>query len=104
MSKHKTKFAPFSPEEVERIKLWQKSGLVHKLMCKCESKTPLDISQMGLYCTDCGQTQNWVPAMMLTDYVKQTLLRFEELMEKKPSAAHAVLEVLRDESPNAESP
>jgi hypothetical protein len=68
-------FAPFTPEQVVRIKQYQEA-LGHPLTCcgeVCSSSKELDYgtlkpTEAGLICPCGKQTQTWVPALLVDDY------------------------------------
>ena len=63
-------FAPFSEEDVRRIRQWQASIHVHPrrteaagyLIC-CQQS--MEVTVDGLRCRKCGRQQDWVPGTVL---------------------------------------
>ena len=63
-------FAPFSGEDVRRIREWQSSVHVSprraeaaELLTCCEEW--MEVKEDGLHCKKCGKQQDWVPGVVL---------------------------------------
>ena len=58
--------APWTPDEVENIKLWQSRLDTHPLTCPYHSEQPLAIVQRAVLCPmpTCSYEQTWVPSAM----------------------------------------
>jgi hypothetical protein len=63
-------FAPFSPEDLRRIREWQSTADARPdreeaaggLRC-CDAW--MDVGEDGLHCRKCGKQQDWVPGVVL---------------------------------------
>ncbi len=53
--------APFNPEQIKALQLYQTCGLFHPYTCSCLSpgKLPLVPYECGLMCWACFKIQNW---------------------------------------------
>lgn len=49
--------APFTPEEVAKLREWQACDWVHPFTC-CEHLT-MDVTERGFVCRRCGREQHW---------------------------------------------
>lgn len=61
--------APWTPEQVEALNLWQEAGYVHPFMCpgaSGHSKGRLIAKTDGWHCPTCSYTQDWAHDFMLT--------------------------------------
>lgn len=57
--------APWTPEQVTNISLWQTTPWVHQLTCGTDDcRTVLAVYAQGLKCPKCGYRQTWVPGVV----------------------------------------
>jgi Zn ribbon nucleic-acid-binding protein len=68
-------------EKIARIQAWQDAGFVHPLTCGNNSNhrplVPFDNGgQVLVHCLDCGYSQDRIPEVVLSDYVKENAQHF----------------------------
>lgn len=56
--------APWTPEQVEALNTFQRSGQFHPFTCGNDSDSVLIAREDGWHCPDCAYRQNWAHAFM----------------------------------------
>lgn len=57
--------APFTDEQVRKLKAWQECDYVHPFTC-CDHQT-MSVETRGFVCPKCGLVQTWCHAFMALD-------------------------------------
>lgn len=73
-------YAPFSPNQILRMKIWQGSGFSHPLTCTCPAKFMLVATKDGLICLDpeCNRKQTWAPFCVAGPREDENIMRIEK--------------------------
>lgn len=69
--------APFTPEQVKRLNIFQQSGAFHPFTCQHRDTHPADAvliaATHGWYCLHCDYAQTWAHAFMLNEELPHAL-------------------------------